>query len=244
LDEASGGAVTRAIFAAPRFNGKKDELLPIVGPANLSVSRILLAGLGKPASLDSRSLQELGGNLVAHLNRAAATETIFAIEVAEGSPVGDAEAAAGLAFGAQLRSYRFDKYKTKEKPEKKPSLANITVMTAAAPAARRAFRPLEKTAEAVFFTRDLVSEPANVIYPETLAGQAKQLAELGVGVEILDENELRALGMHALLAVGQGSVRPPRVVVMKWRGAKTADNREPGGPLAFVGKGVTFDTGG
>ncbi len=128
LDEATSGAISRALSAAPRFSGKKDELLPIVGPANLSVSRIVLAGLGKPDLTDPRSLQQLGGNLVAHLNGTGEKEATFVIEVGEGAQVG---------------------------------------ATSAANAAQRAYKPLGKTAEAVFFTRDLVSEPANVIYPET-----------------------------------------------------------------------------
>jgi leucyl aminopeptidase len=244
LDEATGGAIARALSTASRFTGKKDELLPIVGPANLSVSRIVLAGLGKRDSGDARSLQQLGGNLVAHLNGAGEKEATFAIDVDEGAPIGQAEAAAELAFGAQLRSYRFDKYKTKQKPEQKASLARLTVSTINATKAQRTYQPLEKTADAVFFTRNLVSEPANVIYPETLAAQAEGLAELGVSIEILDENRMRELGMNALLAVGQGSARPPRVVVMEWRGAKAAGNAERSAPLAFIGKGVTFDTGG
>src|SRR5438105_1234878 len=106
-------------------------------------------------------------------------------------------------------------------------------------AAAAAYRDLERTAEAVFFTRDLVSEPANTLYPETLAQQAASLADLGLSVEILDENRMRDIGMGALLGVGQGSIRPPRVVVMEHKGGA------PGAaPLAFIGKGVTFDTGG
>ncbi len=94
----------------------------------------------------------------------------------------------------------------------------------------------------MFFTRDLVSEPANVIYPETLAEQARSLEKVGVEVEVLDERAMRELGMGALLGVAQGSARPPRLVVMQWRGAGKADGRTA--PLAFIGKGVTFDTGG
>src|SRR5947209_18392500 len=243
LDEAAAGAITRALAAASRFSGKKDELLPIVGPPNLSASRIVLAGLGKPESPDSRSFQQLGGNLAAHLNGAGEEEAMLMIDVAEGAPIGSTEAAAELAFGAQLRSYRFDKYKTKQKPEQKPSLNRLTVATSGAKAAKRAYQPLEKTAEAVFMTRDLVSEPANVIYPETLAAEAERLAEFGVDVEILDEHKMRELGMNALLAVGQGSARPPRASVMQWQGADASDGARSQ-PLAFVGKGVTFDTGG
>jgi leucyl aminopeptidase len=237
LDEATSGAITRALSAAARFAGKKDELLPIIGPANLSVSRIVLAGLGKPETPDGRSMQQLGGKLYAHLNGAGETDATFAIEVGEMSSIGEADAAAQLAFGAQLRSYRFDKYRTKQKPEQKASLTNLTVTTTDAVAAQRAYAPLDEAAEAVFLTRDLVSEPPNVIYPETLAAQAEKLVEFGVEVEVLDEHKLRELGMNALLAVAQGSARPARVAVMEWRGGK-------GKPLAFIGKGVTFDTGG
>jgi leucyl aminopeptidase len=243
LDEAAAGAIARALAAASRFSGKKDELLPIVGPANLSVSRIVLAGLGKPESLDSRSFQQLGGNLLVHLDGAGEEEATLLIDVAEGALIGPTEAAAELAFGAQLRSYRFDKYKTKQKPEQKPSLKRLTIATSGAKAAKRAYQPMKETAAAVFLTRDLVSEPANVIYPETLAAEAGRLAELGVEVEILDEHKMRELGMNALLAVGQGSARPPRVVVMQWHGAKGSGGARSQ-PLAFVGKGVTFDTGG
>ena len=241
LDEATGAAITRAVSTAPRFNGKKDELLPIVGPPNLPLSRIVLAGLGKPESVDARAFQQLGGKLFAHLNGAGEEAASFVIEVDDGAPIGQAEAAAQLAFGAQLRSYRFDKYKTKQKPEQKPSLQTLTVMTAVATAAEHAFEPLQQTAEAVFFARDLVSEPANVIYPETLAAEAEKLAKLGVKVEVLDEQRMRELEMNALVAVGQGSARPPRLVVMQWKGGSKAKNAEP---LAFIGKGVTFDTGG
>jgi leucyl aminopeptidase len=243
LDEAAGGAIVRALSAPSRFTGKKDELLPIVAPPNLSASRIVLAGLGKPESADSRLLQQLGGNLFAHLNTAGEEEATVMIDIADAASVGEAEAAAEIAFGAQLRSYRFDKYKTKQKPEQKASLAHLTFATSGVNAAKRAYRPLEKTAAAVFLTRDLVSEPANVIYPETLAAAAEQLTEVGVEVETLDEPKMRDLGMNALLAVGQGSARPSRVVVMQWYGAKGSDGAQ-NQPLAFVGKGVTFDTGG
>jgi leucyl aminopeptidase len=242
LDEATAGAIARALAAAARFSGKKGELLPIVAPANLALRRIVLAGLGKPEEADARLFEELGGALTAHLNAAGETEAMVAVEIGEGEPIAAGEAAAALAFGAQLRSYRFDKYKTKQKPEQKPSLTHLIVSSAAPGAAKRAWRPLEKAAEAVFFTRDLVSEPANVIYPETLAEQAQTLEQHGVRVEILDEKAMRRLGMGALLGVAQGSARPPRLVVMEWRGAGEEDGAE--GPLAFIGKGVTFDTGG
>jgi leucyl aminopeptidase len=244
FDEETGGAIARALSVAPRFKGKKDELLSIVGPANLTVSSIVLAGLGKPDLADARLFQRLGGNLVAHLNNAGEREATIAIDLGEGAPIDQTMAAAHLAFGAQLRAYRFDKYKTKQKPEQKASLDRLIVTTLDPGTAERAYEPLDKTAGAIFFTRDLVSEPANVIYPETLAAQAGTLTELGAVVEILDENKLRKLGMKALLGVAQGSARPPRVVVMEWRGRPASGGNDSDPPLAFIGKGVTFDTGG
>src|SRR3954452_2440794 len=116
LDEETGGALARAVAAAPRFHGKKNELLPLIGPPNVTLSRIVVAGLGKPDAVDARLLQDLGGNLVAHLNGAGESEATVAIDPGDGAPgMKPGEAAAQLAFGAALRAYRFDKYRTTEK---------------------------------------------------------------------------------------------------------------------------------
>jgi leucyl aminopeptidase len=165
LDAASGGAITRALAAAPRFRGKKDELLPIIGPAKVAATRIILAGLGKPEALDARRVQDLGGNLAAHLNGSGESEAVLAIEPGDAAALGAAEIAAHLAFGAALRSYRFAKYRTKERPERMPSLESLTVASSEASGAKRAYRALAHAAEAVSFARDLISEPANVLYP-------------------------------------------------------------------------------
>src|SRR6266567_8083390 len=239
LDEATGGAVSRAVAAAPRFHGKKNELIAIIGPPNLPLTRIVVAGLGKPDKVDQRLLQDLGGSLLAHLNGAGESEATFSIDPGDAAPLKPADVAAHLAFGAELRSYRFDKYRTKQKPEQKPSLTGITVASETPGAAKEAYRALGATAQAVFFTRDLVSEPANTIYPKTLAEEAARLTEFGLSVEILDEHRMGELGMGALLGVGQGSVRPPRVVVIEHKGGAVGSP-----PLGFIGKGVTFDTGG
>src|SRR5580704_15089920 len=198
LDEATGGAVGRALAASPRFRGKRNELVPVIGPPNLAASRIVLAGLGKLEAIDPRALEDLGGALVAHLNNVGETQAMLAIDVGDTASLDPAEAAAHLAFGAALRAYRFDKYRTTERPERKPTLSALTVAGPAA-AAERAYKSLAATAESVAFTRDLVSEPANVIYPETLAEQAAGLASIGLDVEILDEGRIAALGMGALL---------------------------------------------
>ncbi len=240
LDKESGGALKRAM-ASSRFTGRKEEVLAIVAPPHLAVGRVLLMGLGKAQALDPVALQSLGGNIVAQLNGAGESEAAVVLDRPDGMKLEPAEAAANLGYGARLRAYRFDKYRTKEKPEQKPSLKTLTIMTRDAGAARRAFAPLEKIAEGVFLTRDLVSEPSNILYPETLAAAARSLAKFGVKVEVLDEKQMKKLGMGALLGVGQGSARPPRLVVMQWKGGSKAKSAQP---VAFIGKGVTFDSGG
>jgi leucyl aminopeptidase len=239
LDEVSGGAITRALAASPRFRGKRSEIVPVVGPANLGVDRIAIVGLGKPEAFDQRAAEDIGGALVAHLNSVGASEATIGLDVGDAASIKAADAVPYLALGAALRAYRFDKYRTTERPERKPTLIALTISGPAPTAARRAYKDLAAAAEAVAFTRDLVSEPANIIYPETLAGQAAGLASFGLDVEVLDEARMAELGMHAILGVAQGSVRPPRLVVMRWNGGV-----EGAAPLAFVGKGVTFDTGG
>jgi leucyl aminopeptidase len=238
LDKRMKGALVQAMKAS-RFKGGKEHFLDIVAPAGVKAHRVVLAGLGKKGEMGELGAQKVGGSLVAHLNRVGGKRATVLVG---GWSNGDAARdAANLAYGARLRSYRFDKYRTKEKPEAKPTLAQIDVVVEGATAAKKLFGVLDKVADGVFFTRDLVSEPANVIFPESLAKRAKELSKLGVDVEVLTEPRLKKLGMGALLGVGQGSVRESRVVVMRWNGAPKGGTTRP---VAFVGKGVTFDTGG
>ena len=241
LDKKTGGALGRAI-AASRFKGDKGQVLSLLAPEGLKASRLLVFGLGKADEADDLVLQEAGGGIVANLATAGDKVVNVLAERPPKSKLRLADCAANLAYGARLRSYRFDKYRTKEKEEDKPTLETLTFMVKEPAAARKAFARLDSIAEGIFFTRDLVSEPANVIYPETLAREARRLGRYGVRVEVLDANRMKQLGMGALLGVAQGSARKPRVVTMRWNGAaKGARGKRP---IAFIGKGVTFDTGG
>jgi len=238
LDEAVGGALGRAMEVS-RFKGSADQALDVLAPEGIEASRVLLAGIGKAAEFDALKAEALGGNLVAHLNGAGVVDAAVQVDGLEDAKIDEAEAAARIAFGATLRSYRFDKYRTKEKKDKKPTLRTLTVMTADAAGAKAYFAPLTGIAEGVALTRDLVSEPANIINPKSFAKEARKLERLGVKVEILDEKEMEKLGMGALLGVAQGSANEPRLVVAQWNGAAKSAK-----PVAFIGKGVTFDTGG
>ena len=233
IDKRTGGAVKRALSSG-RFNGAKGQSLEIVAPAGIGNSRILLVGVGK--GLEELDQQSLGGRILAHMNRVGeVAATIIVDEGAEDL----AAAGAQIAYGARLKSYRFDRYRTKEEDSKKPTLRTLAIRVDGFAKARRAFASLDKVADGVFFTRDLVSAPPNDLYPESFAAETKKLTELNVKVEVLGEKQMQRLGMETLLAVGRGSTRESRLVVMRWNGA--ARNKKP---VAFVGKGVTFDTGG
>jgi leucyl aminopeptidase len=238
IDTATGGAVKRALAANPRFKGEREQCLAVFGPAGLDA--VVLVGLGKPDALDAAAVERVGGAVQAYLNQIGARTAVLRIDAVEGAKAAPAEAAVAAAEGALLRSYRFDKYRTKEKPEAKPTLETLTVQTKPAGDAETAFAARARVAEGVFFTRDLASEPPNVLYPAEFAERCQALKDLGVEVEVLDEARLRELGMNALLGVGQGSVHDSRLVVLQWKGA----DDPAAAPLAFVGKGVTFDSGG
>ena len=228
-DEATGGAIARALAAA-EFKGGKGKSCTILAPgANLS--RVVAIGLGKRDALTTGTLRAAGGQAVSALSRDAT-----AAIAADGLSAGQA---AEVALGCALRAYRFDRYRTKEKPDDKPRLTGLTLLGADPDAARAAWEPKQGIARGVFLTRDLVSEPPNVLNPAEMAERCRKLSELGLDVTVLGPEEMRSLGFGALLGVAQGSVNEPRMVVMRWDGAGN-DSK----PVAFIGKGVTFDTGG
>ena len=240
LDAATGGAVSRALDAA-EFKGKKGQTVTILAPG-AGLSRVVAVGIGKLADLTPLAAEEAGGNGIALLGREAAVAV-----AAEGlSPA----QAAHLAHGAVLRSYRFDRYRTTEKAEDKPRLAEIKLLVADPDATEAAWAPLPAIAKGVFLTRDLVSEPPNVLTPPEFAERIEALEKLGLKIEVFGQKELAKLGFGALLGVSQGSAQEPRMVVMQWHGASEHGGKGKGKkaakskPIAFIGKGVTFDTGG
>jgi leucyl aminopeptidase len=242
------GSETRALLApagdliaraagADGFKGKAGTALDLIAPAGLKVARLVVVGAGAGENGKPEDMVKLGG---AVFGRAPATVAEVAImaEFPDGplSPDQTAE----LALGAALRAYSFDRYKTKKKDgDDAPKHRRLMIGTAAPDKVRKAYGSREAIAEGVLMARDLVNEPANVLYPEEFARRASALKKVGVAVEILDKKALAKLKMNALLGVGQGSVRESRVVIMRWNGGKKGEK-----PLAFIGKGVCFDTGG
>jgi len=232
----AAGLVARAA-KAERFTGKSGTTLELAVPEGLEVARLVVIGAGKPSGLEQKDILKLGGLAMGKLPLAASEATLFA-ELPGGAM--KAEQAADLALGVLLRAYAFDRYKTKRKDdEKAPENRSVTIAVANGAAVRAAFTRRQAIGDGVIAARDLVNEPANVLYPEEFARRAGALKKLGVAVEVLGPGELKKLGMNALLGVGQGSTRESRVVVMRWNGGRKGD-----APVAFIGKGVCFDTGG
>jgi len=229
--------VTQSLEASG-FKGKKGETLTLLNP-HKTPSHILVVGLGEAKSVKNLTLEEAGAYVVAAALNAKVATVEIAASLSKAVKVDAVDAAAYLASGAKLRAYNFDKYRTKVKPEDKPKLKSVTVISSVAEKAKKAFAPLSAVAESVAFARDLVTEPANILYPESYAAEVRKLSKLGLKVEVLGEAEMKKLGMGSLLGVGQGSVRESKLVVMQWYGGKKTQK-----PVALVGKGVTFDTGG
>ena len=231
-DEATGGAIGRALEVA-EFKGGKGKTCAILAPG-AGLSRVLAVGLGKSGDLKQTTIEAAGGAIVAALGREeTATVATGGLKPAQ---------AAEVALGAVLRGYRFDRYRTKEKAEDKPKLASLTIATSDPAKANTAWGKLKGVANGVFVARDLVSEPPNVLNPAEMAKRCEALAELGLTVEVMGPEEMGKLGFGALLGVAQGSVNEARMVVMHWNGAGGKKSKDK--PVVFVGKGVTFDTGG
>ncbi|MCX7283798.1 MAG: leucyl aminopeptidase [Novosphingobium sp.] len=229
-------AVVREGAAAARFTGKAGQTHEAFVAADGGVKRLALAGTGKADAGSDRSanLEKAGAALTAKYLTSG--ESALAIDFT-GSGLTGAEAASVL-FGARLRGWRHDVYRTRLTDEQKPSLTEV-IAVAAPEGTAAAWESESALAQGIEFTRELVAEPANVIYPESFVERCKaRLAGTGVEILVIGLKEMTELGMGALLGVAQGSVREPRLLAMRWKGAE-ADK-----PTAFVGKGVTFDTGG
>ncbi|OYX75188.1 MAG: leucyl aminopeptidase [Rhizobiales bacterium 32-66-11] len=228
--------VKRAI-SADQFKGRLSSSLDLIAPANLDASRLVILGVGKGADLKAADYLKLGGVAFSKIPGGAREATILVdLPGLKISP----DFVAEMALGARLRSYVFDRYKTKRKEgEAEPVALTLTFLVADEAGTRRAWTASEALADGVVLARNLVNEPSNVLDPAEFARRAQELTSVGVDVEVLGDAELAELGMGALLGVGQGSIKESRVVVMRWNGADPKTQ-----PVAFIGKGVTFDTGG
>lgn len=231
--DAPADAAFRRAAAAGTFKGGAGQILEILAPEWSDAARALLVGVGKKSNGNDVGWQKAAAGLVKRLLTSGAKSLAIV-----GAP--DRGVAAQLAFGARLAAYRFDQYRPSLKAEKKPTLTTISVVTDSAAGARSDYAPLSAKAEGIELARNLVSEPPNVLHPESYAERIQELADLGLEIEVLDVPAMTKLGMGSLLGVGQGSIRGSRLCVLKWMGSKD----KKAAPVALIGKGVTFDTGG
>ena len=235
LDKRTRGTISAAMKAA-EFSGKRDKTLSIFVPAGTKLARIVLVGLGAAKTFDTNAAERAGAALYDVLSKDTTVTVVFDADGLTDAP----KLAAHLAAGARLKSYRFAKYRTKEDKDAKPKLKSLAIQCDNFAGAKKHHADLTALVDGVFITRDLVTEPANIIYPESFVARARDLTKDGVKVEALGEAAMKKLGMGALLGVGQGSERESQLLVLRWDGAKN----KSAPPLAIVGKGVCFDTGG
>ena len=233
-DAATGGAISRAVEAG-EFGFGRAKSCVVLGPG-AGLARIVLVGLGKSADLDAQAMEAAGGAAY----QAAKAGAVAAVAVG----ALPAALAAHAALGAVLSSYRFDLYRTRQKPDERPKLARLAVLSEQAEAARAAWPALRAIAQGTFIARDLVSEPANTLTPPVFADRIADLASLGLEIEIFEPERMRELGFGALLgvAIGSDAQRSPRRHHALARPARRRSRHAA--PIAFIGKGVTFDSGG
>lgn len=236
--EAEFGAILSRAFRVADFSGKFGSAVEIIAPEGSKLDRLVAVGVGKEADLDDHAWTRLGGAVASQFRNATEVAVVLDLPAQAVTPA----MAASLGAGILLRSYGFDKYKTrneKSKDKRPAGPVKVVIHCANPSAARKAFAEAEAVVDGVLIARDLVNEPANILGTVEFVAKAKELEALGVEVEVLTEKDMKKLGMGALLGVAQGSVRPPRMVVMQWKGGASQSQ-----PVAFVGKGVVFDSGG
>jgi len=232
------GAAQKAVAGAldrQRFEGDASTASEQFVDDNGTLRRLIVVGTGG-CTAPKDAAEKLGGTAVARLLTSGEKKAVIDV-----SGLGyDADAAARLGLAAALRSWRYDRYRTKLKDNQKPTLAEIVIVGGGKEAGDRYAKRWAPVYEGVSLTRELVTEPANIIYPESFVERVKKsLDGSGVEIDVLDRKAMEKLGMGALLGVAQGSIREARLLILRWNGGGKG-----GQPVAFVGKGVTFDTGG
>jgi leucyl aminopeptidase len=247
LDAAAGGGLAKALQVSA-FKGKRKSIVEILAPHGLLAGRLLIAGVGDPKSLNGRDWMEIGGAVRAKMPaKAQEADVVFSgIE-----PLSE-EAPLSFVLGFTLRNYTFKKYKTKAAGSESEAEAetgggsgaiqSLTIFSQWGDGLNSGFEKYAAASEGVTLARDLVNEPANILTPPEFAARLRALQAEGLKVEVLDEHALKALGMNALLSVGQGSAQPSSAVILRWEGPAGAQAKP--GNLVFIGKGVCFDTGG
>lgn len=239
-DAAPADAYVRQVIAAAAFRGERGRILSLFKPTASAIRPLLLVGLGPAETLDAAAARDIGGKIGKRLREDGVARADLVVDDGVTTALSPSQLAAHLAIGVRRSGYSFDHHKTR--PAKEAPLAraiNLCVHLRAVEEAKAIYEPMASIERGVTLARDLTNEPGNIIYPASFAARCQALAGSGLVVEALDQAALENLGMGALLGVAQGSAKPPQVVTLRWSGAA-----EPTAPIAVVGKGVTFDSGG
>ncbi len=244
IDEATRKTLLASLKKQSAFTGKNGEIYSIPTPTHSTIGHVILCGLGAPNDMEALDVETIGGKLFPHLKKLKSEKIAVVMQNLTGLKKNDeAEYSVRFALGLKLRSYYFDAYKTDKKPKAKAM--KVTILTEANSLAAALFKKYDAMANGVFIARDLMNEPPNKLYPASFADKVKKdLKPLGIEIEIFDEKKMEKLGFHSHLAVGMGSARKPRVLIMRWNGLPKNAPAAKAKPIAFIGKGVTFDTGG
>ncbi|NDB84398.1 MAG: leucyl aminopeptidase [Alphaproteobacteria bacterium] len=239
IDAKYNGLITKFAEESKNFKGEFGKIQTITTIDDVEgVVSLSFVGLGAKDSLNFAKLQDIGGHIAKNIK--ARNLKSADLIVTPLPNFAESIMAANIAFGASIGSYSFNKYKTKEKTEEIQESIELSLSVKNKEDSEKEFEYFHHIIDGIFSARDVVSEPGNILYPETYSQIIEdKLIPLGVEVEVIGESEMKSMGMNALLGVGQGSVKESRLVVMKYNGAGN-----DGAPIVLVGKGVTFDTGG
>ncbi len=222
-----------------RFTGKFGQSVEIIAPSGSICRRLVGLCVGRLDEIDQGLLERFGGAAAARLGQLGETEAVID---ASGLINGDIpHSAAHVAFGAALRNYKYTFARSrKPEPSEAVKLTKLTMITQQKADVEALYSAISGQIKSIHHARDLINTPPNVLYPASFVDLAQSLVSLGITVDALEPEQLQALGMNALLAVGRGSAFQPRLLALRWNGAKDPDEK----PIVFVGKGITFDTGG
>ncbi len=242
LDKKLGGILSHQIQSHAKFKAECGQTLSIALPVKADYLRVIVLGLGNKSKLSADAIETAGGKLAGALMAQGSIKA--AIMNADDVQDAQTDVMSSLLLGLQLGIYTFDEYKTIKKDKAEEKLKSVTIVTGNSKELAKMSVNNDALAHSVALTRDLVNAPPNKLYPESFAAKIKStFTPLGVKVQVLDDKALTKMGMGCLMAVGQASEHLPRLVVMSWAGTGS-DKQKKQKPLAFVGKGITFDSGG
>lgn len=239
INDTTNGQLNR-IITSKDFKINQGSIVSIPYPHGLDATCLIVVGMGSKDPLKAFDLEKMGAKIWSSFGKSQAKSASVYIPVLNhNSSLSPQKIAAYIANGLLLKSWSFEKYHTKKKETDICAIKTIQVLNTQARESKAEFDTLKAISEGVFLTRTLVTEPPNILYPESFAEEAQSLKDMGIKVDVYGKKELKEMGLRALLGVGQGSAKDSQLVVMQWQGG---DKKEA--PIAFVGKGVTFDTGG